>query len=306
MNSSRMIADSLAVFSAKQKAVLFILIFLAGAAGIIFPLLLSANPAFVLNISREYRAGELSDEDVIAPADFSYVDEVATNDVVKRAAESILPQFSYSVSSSIAMRTRFNDFSQAYASGNLSSFFEANDMYLDSDAIARLKSLSGDSATMILSLVSDCISELVSDGTQAVVSVEAATQLELDLACGQVHLVVDHEDLLRAYMVGTRQLGERAAGGVHVAHRLGKEDLALLAVLTGNRDGGNLGAGLGLPVAHATARGNGVDGCKAGVVTGAGVLGVGVAEATDDFDGGGLCGGLLGGHDTPLRVAGPP
>ena len=57
MKSSRMIADSLAVFSAKQKAVLFILIFLAGAAGIIFPLLLSANPAFVLNISREYRAG---------------------------------------------------------------------------------------------------------------------------------------------------------------------------------------------------------------------------------------------------------
>ena len=174
MKSSRMIADSLAVFSAKQKAVLFILIFLAGAAGIIFPLLLSANPAFVLNISREYRAGELSDEDVIAPADFSYVDEVATNDVVKRAAESILPQFSYSVSSSIAMRTRFNDFGQAYASGNLSSFFEANDMYLDSDAIARLKSLSGDSATMILSLVSDCISELVSDGIFSDDGIQAA------------------------------------------------------------------------------------------------------------------------------------
>ena len=160
----RLIPECLKAFSKRQRTVLFLLIAITVLLGLLFPILLSSDPRSVLTVSRSYRPGELSDEDVIAPADFSYVDEVATNDVVKRAAESILPQFSYSVSSSIAMRTRFNDFSQAYASGNLSSFFEANDMYLDSDAIARLKSLSGDSATMILSLVSDCISELVSDG----------------------------------------------------------------------------------------------------------------------------------------------
>ena len=164
MKITRMIADSLSVFSFRQKAVLFILIFLAGAAGIIFPLLLSANPAFVLNISREYRAGELSDEDVIAPEDFSYVDEVATNDAVRRAAESILPQFSYSVSASIAIRTRFNEFSQAYASGTLSSLFREDSTEIDSDAIDKLKSLSGDEAAMILSLASDCLTELVSGG----------------------------------------------------------------------------------------------------------------------------------------------
>ncbi len=164
MKITRMIADSLSVFSFRQKAVLFILIFLAGAAGIIYPLLLSANPAFVLNISREYRAGELSDEDVIAPEDFSYVDEVATNDAVRRAAESILPQFSYSVSASIAIRTRFNEFSQAYASGTLSSLFREDSTEIDSDAIEKLKSLSGDEAAMILSLASDCLTELVSRG----------------------------------------------------------------------------------------------------------------------------------------------
>ena len=164
MKMTRMIADSLSVFSLKQKALLFILIFLAGVAGILFPLLLSANPAFVLDISRDYRAGELSDEDVIAPEDFSYVDEVATDEAVRRAAENILPQFSYSVSASISIRTRFNDFSQAYASGNLSSFLNDSGAEIDGDAIKKLKSLSGDEAALVLSLASDCLTELVSGG----------------------------------------------------------------------------------------------------------------------------------------------
>ncbi len=162
--SIRMISESLASFSVKQRLVFYLLVVLTAAAGIIYPLLLSANPAFVLDISREYRPGELSDEDVTAPSDFSYVDEVATDENVRRAAGSVLPQFSYSVSSSIEIRNRLNAFKEAYASGNISGFIEDNGLVLDSDAVQRLKSLSGNDASMILSLTSDCVTLLVDEG----------------------------------------------------------------------------------------------------------------------------------------------
>ena len=74
---NNLVSECLKAFSKRQKMLLFVLMLLTVALGLIYPLLLSSDPRSVLDISREYRPGELSDEDVIAPADFSYIDVAA-------------------------------------------------------------------------------------------------------------------------------------------------------------------------------------------------------------------------------------
>ena len=48
--------------------------------------------------------------------------------------------------------------------------------------------------------------QLVGNGAQAVVGVEAPAQLEAHLARSEVDLVVDHQDLLGRHTVGAGQL----------------------------------------------------------------------------------------------------
>ena len=98
---NRLVSECLKAFTKRQRRILYALMALTVLLGLIFPLLLSSDPRSVMTLSRAYRPGELSDEDVIAPSDFSYIDDAATADDTAEAARSVLPQFYYSISDSM-------------------------------------------------------------------------------------------------------------------------------------------------------------------------------------------------------------
>ena len=157
MKQNKVIAEGLQGFSKRQKLVLFLLIVLTATLGLAYPLLLSSYSGFALSISRTYVPGELSDEDVFSPSDFSYVDDVATEEQVTKAAESVLPIFSYSLSSSIDMRVRLERLMDAVDANDYSSLEESN-------AVSSISSLSQSDAMTVVRLAQECLEDLVMDG----------------------------------------------------------------------------------------------------------------------------------------------
>ena len=158
MKQNKVISDGLQGFSGKQKAVVFILTLITAVAGLAYPLLLSSYSGFALSISRQYIPGELSDEDVFSPSDFSYVDDVATEERVNAAAESVLPLFSYSLSSSIEMRSRLSALNAAADSGDFSA------LDADNAAVRNLSQMSQSDAMTVVRLAEECLEDLVLDG----------------------------------------------------------------------------------------------------------------------------------------------
>ena len=157
MKQSKAISEGLQGFTKGERIALFILVMLTIILGLAYPLLLSSYSGFALSISREYVPGELSDEDVFSPSDFSYVDDVATEERVSAAAESVLPIFSYSLSSSIEMRSRLDALVAAVDSGDYSALEE-------SAASKSLSSLSQSDAMTVVRLAQECLESIVMDG----------------------------------------------------------------------------------------------------------------------------------------------
>ncbi len=157
MMQNKTISEGLQGFSKKQKIVLFLLMILTAAMGIVYPLLLASYSGFAISISREYRPGELSDEDVVSPADFSYIDDVATAEEVGKAAQSVLPIFSYSLSSSMRMREGIERLGEAVESSDYSSLER-------SGTIDKLSELERSDAMTISRLADECLEQLVMRG----------------------------------------------------------------------------------------------------------------------------------------------
>lgn len=79
---------------------LFILTFVAGSS---IPVLLSSNVLFSVRTTRNYSVNELSDEDLVSPISFSYINEAETERQRKAAEKEVIPYFTYSYSASLRM-----------------------------------------------------------------------------------------------------------------------------------------------------------------------------------------------------------
>jgi cyclic-di-AMP phosphodiesterase PgpH len=90
-------------FSKGQLSTFWILMLLCLAVGTAVPILLSSNILFAIKPSRTYSANELSDEDLISPISFSYIDEEQTKKKREEAGELVVPYFTYSYSASLTM-----------------------------------------------------------------------------------------------------------------------------------------------------------------------------------------------------------
>ncbi len=154
---NKTISEGLQELTKRQKIVLFLLIIITAVMGIVYPLLLSSYSGFAISISREYRPGELSDEDVISPADFSYVDDAATEENINAAAQSVLPIFSYSLSDSMMMRERISLLRDAVEKSDYSSL-------TPSSTIDKLSELERSDAMTIVRLAEECMDRLVMQG----------------------------------------------------------------------------------------------------------------------------------------------
>lgn len=119
----------------------------------------------------------------------------------------------------------------------------------------------------------------------------SATYLDTHVACGNVELIMNHEQLFGANLVLTAQLGNGTARGVHVRLRLDEHDLALTAFFFGivDVDDGDKCARLVFPIGDARLACERIDGTEAGVVASVLVLLARVAESCDHADFHRLC-----------------
>ena len=164
MKPDNLVRECLRSFTRRQRMVFFALMLLTVFLGLIFPLLLSTDPRNVLHMSRTYRPGELSDEDVIAPYDLSYIDAAATSDEVEAAARSVLPQFSYSVSTSVDLRKTSDAFASAAADGKVASYVRAAFLTDKNGIAAELDGMDEEERRITAAIIEECTQRLVSEG----------------------------------------------------------------------------------------------------------------------------------------------
>ena len=190
---NRLVSECLKAFTKRQRRILYALMALTVLLGLIFPLLLSSDPRSVMTLSRAYRPGELSDEDVIAPSDFSYIDDAATADDTAEAARSVLPQFYYSISDSMEIRSRTQKFTEAISKGQTADFILANGIVDPERVAARLDEIPAEDKAVIASLVSESIIYLLNEG------VFSAEDLEEIRNSGYQTLMVETSELSFRY-----------------------------------------------------------------------------------------------------------
>ena len=164
MITNKLVSDCLKSFTKRQKMLLFFLMLLTATLGLVYPLLLSSDPRTILDISREYKPGELADEDVIAPADFSYIDDAATEDDVTLAARSVLPHFYYSIAESISIRNDASAFAKAAESGELQDFIAKRGLVDKESVAARFSSVPDDMLPALSALLEEGIRYIVNEG----------------------------------------------------------------------------------------------------------------------------------------------
>ena len=161
---NRLISECLKAFTKRQRMILFALMALTVFLGLFFPLLLSSDPRSVLSLSREYRPGELSDEDVIAPSDFSYIDDAATADETAAAARSVLPYFYYSASESMNIRSMAQEFTAAVEKGEAADFVLQGGIPDVENVASRLDEVPESDRTLIASLINEGVIYLLDEG----------------------------------------------------------------------------------------------------------------------------------------------
>ncbi len=160
----RLVSECLKAFTKRQRMILFALLALTVFLGLLFPLLLSSDPRSVLSLSREYRPGELADEDVIAPLDFSYIDDAATADETAEAARSVLPYFYYSASQSMSIRSVAEDFTEAVKRGETVDYVLKGGVPDVENVSTRLDEVPESDRALLASLINEGVVYLLDEG----------------------------------------------------------------------------------------------------------------------------------------------
>ena len=81
----------------KTVLLLILLFALNVILGIVIPILSESNSLYSVELLYAYQPGELANEDVIAPYDFSFTDEIATERLREENAAAVIPRFTYSM-----------------------------------------------------------------------------------------------------------------------------------------------------------------------------------------------------------------
>lgn len=93
-------------FSKGELVAFIILMTLCFFLSVAIPLLLSSNTIFAIKATKTYKANELSDENLVSPITFSYIDEEETEARREKVANGVFPYYAYSYSASLAMSSK--------------------------------------------------------------------------------------------------------------------------------------------------------------------------------------------------------
>ncbi len=186
---NRLVSECLKAFTKRQRRILYALMALTVLLGLVFPLLLSSDPRSVMTLTRQYRPGELADEDVIAPSDFSYIDDAATAEETAAAARSVLPQFFYSITESMDIRNKAEAFTDAVLNGKASDFILQEGIVDTENAAKRLDEVPDGDRPLLASLINEGVVYLLDEGVFAAEDIAEIT------ASGYRSIMMEDSDL---------------------------------------------------------------------------------------------------------------
>ena len=92
------------LFSKVQLSAFISLMVISLILGVGIPIFLSSNMLLSVKTTREYKANELSDEDLISPIAFTFIDEESTEKLKDEAEANVIPYFTYSYSATMEMK----------------------------------------------------------------------------------------------------------------------------------------------------------------------------------------------------------
>ena len=104
-------------FTRSERIAAIILLIIVVTLSLLLPIFIANDSLYRVDVSKEYKVGELADEDVIANEDYSFIDEVETANNKEKAIEAIPPRFTYSLSQSTLMEKNASDIVSAFQSG---------------------------------------------------------------------------------------------------------------------------------------------------------------------------------------------
>ena len=92
------------LFSKVQLSAFISLMVISLILGVGIPIFLSSNMLLSVKTTMEYKANELSDEDLISPIAFTFIDEESTEKLKDEAEAKVIPYFTYSYSATMEMK----------------------------------------------------------------------------------------------------------------------------------------------------------------------------------------------------------
>lgn len=108
LSSSPLLTNGNEKYPVRTVAFLVLLFLLNLALGIVIPILSQSNSLYSVELLYDYQPGQLANEDVIAPYDFSFVDESATEEAREANARAVLPCFRFSLAETLASEARLD------------------------------------------------------------------------------------------------------------------------------------------------------------------------------------------------------
>lgn len=169
-----------------QRATIILLSIAFIIIEILFAIILSGGSFATIKTTREYMAGELSDENIYAPYDYSYIDEVETEKKYDAASRSIRPQFTFSISDTVYMRTIASELTKTAESGSsVVSFLSEKNIEDPFNFAKRLDSLDKDKRTLVLRLAEEGLNQIILKG------IASDSDIDLVLKAGEYYSEVE-------------------------------------------------------------------------------------------------------------------
>ena len=167
LSSSPLFGSGSEKYPVRTATVLILLFVLNVLLGILIPILSESNSLYSVELLYDYQPGQLANEDVIAPYDFSFVDEIATEKARDEAAASVLPRFDFSMADTSLMYSRLEEVTSALSSGDSQALAQVFSPSSGADAGAlqtKWSLLSPEEKNVLTLLLGDAVKDFVYHG----------------------------------------------------------------------------------------------------------------------------------------------
>ncbi|MSU05987.1 HDIG domain-containing protein [Spirochaetales bacterium NM-380-WT-3C1] len=169
--------EKFAKINSKAKAFLCFLFLVLICLGISLPFLVSKESLNEIKTIRQYVPGELSDEDVIAPFDLTFIDEVATQEAKANASKAVLPIFTYSLSKTSLVESRCNNLINSLKDGSNKTYdFLIKEGINDFALFSLYDALSQKEQNQALLLFKDCVQYMMGIGIYSSYDIDKITK----------------------------------------------------------------------------------------------------------------------------------